>query len=158
MYTAVQNTSNVVEGGNCCIRRNVLEQTLEKGDTVLLLLSRCVHIGQKQHDIVSANECHQTCVIELFTMSLLLLLVSSLVGFLALVQGRLGDLTFVCTRRSLTGGSDTYTHGVDFFLREEVLRFIKPRTLSGGGVVTLTECRVQCDMDISSVAMGVDEP
>jgi hypothetical protein len=64
----------------------MLEEGLQQGDHIVLLLSACLHVDYPEDSIVAAEKGHKPCVFEEVGAGLRAFFVSSLEGHLACVE------------------------------------------------------------------------
>ena len=85
MEASVQNAAYVIEYGNGRCYWQKRNQVLQKGDAIFLLLTRSVNVGEEKYNIVTADESHETGVVELHALRFAFLLVCRLERLFAFV-------------------------------------------------------------------------
>ena len=134
-----------------------------EANRVLLLLTRCVDVGEEEGDIMATNESHHSPIVIVIHVRFNGRPTAGVMPVLAFVHGFIRHFGgFASFGRPAPRHHDTFSNVVDILLGKKVLRAVELRTIARIFPVVLAEIAIGGDNEISasgniqvSVALGL---
>lgn len=121
-----------------------------KSDSILLLLSRRIDVGEEERDVMATYERHDTSIIKQLAICFFLATVGSLMGTFTPINGGVGNCGFVTIGWALANFLYVDANCINLGLGEEVFRLVEVGTVTSTCQVPMMEVSVCCYLNIGS--------
>lgn len=123
---------------------------LKEGNGVFLLLSRCIDVGEEERDIMSADNRHNSVVVESLRAPCLFVSLSSVVRPFALIERIVTDSGLEHFGRFLSDVLDPSTNFINVLLGKEILRLVKGSPGACRHSMSMVEVTIKGNMNIGA--------